>query len=429
MADPSGITLREVDPADIPTPADGKDTIFMDVTASPPAPAFKNSAGIVESLVGPAGPVGPPGPAGAISVNPNGALLGDGSGGNPLSVSVDNVTIGINASNELESIASVSVDPNGAIGGTGSALDPIRVNVDHVTIGINASDELESLIANPVTHTGALTAGKTIIGNGAADITVSALTAALVASSGGTLSAVSVGTGLHILAGVLSAFTDNETIGTDSNGKLEVIANYVLKAALRMGLAVNSGWVDVNVDNETIGIDSRNKLEVIKNYVSPQATLTLGKMLLGQGAFVAAAVSFELDYVEFTSPVNPAATSEATASTVVTGSAVTYDGGTVVTIEFFAVNARPDTSAIGDKITFCLYQDGVSIGQLGVIQTTAAQSMNVPVHLVRRMTPSTGSHTYSIRAFVTTSTGLVTAGTGGSGNAMPGFIRITRALP
>src|SRR5262245_35622525 len=128
MADPSGITLREVDPADIPTPADGKDTIFMDVTASPPAPAYKDSSGSVTSLMGPEGPPGPAGPTGSISVNPLGALDGDGSGGSPLAVRVDGVTVDINASNELEVLATsatVSVAPNAALDGDGSVPDPL----------------------------------------------------------------------------------------------------------------------------------------------------------------------------------------------------------------------------------------------------------------------------------------------------------------
>jgi hypothetical protein len=63
---PGGITLKESDPADIPTPDAGKDTIFIDSTASPdPAPAYKNSSGVVNPLgttgaAGPAGPFGPP---------------------------------------------------------------------------------------------------------------------------------------------------------------------------------------------------------------------------------------------------------------------------------------------------------------------------------------------------------------------------------
>lgn len=136
--------------------------------------------------------------------------------------------------------------------------------------------------------------------------------------------------------------------------------------------------------------------------------------------------STELDYVEFTSNVSPTATTEATADTIVTGSSVAYDGSTVVLIEFFAHNARADTGAAGRTMTFWLYQDGSSIGSIGLVSTPAASASNSIVHAVRRLTPSNASHTYSIRASVSAGTGLVAAGVGGSGAATPGFIRISR---
>lgn len=140
----------------------------------------------------------------------------------------------------------------------------------------------------------------------------------------------------------------------------------------------------------------------------------------------ATASGSELDYVEFTSPVTPTNTVEASADTVVTAGAVTFDGSTIAIIEFFALNARPAFDAAGRSITFWLFQDGSSIGSIGFISTPAASANNVPVHISRRMTPSAGSHTYSIRCTVNAGTGLVSASTGGAGAALPGFIRITR---
>lgn len=137
----------------------------------------------------------------------------------------------------------------------------------------------------------------------------------------------------------------------------------------------------------------------------------------------------ELVYVEFTSNVSPTATTEATANTVVTGSAVAYDGSTPVIIEFFANNARPDANASGRTMTFWLYDGSSSIGQIGFISGADAGGQNRPTFVRRRLTPSAATHTYSIRASVSAGTGLVAAGAGGAGNAAPGFIRITRANP
>ena len=76
MAGGSGIIFKETDRADIVTPAAGKDTLFVDSTLVPPAPAFKNAAGTVTPLKGATGPAGPLGPAGTGSVG----IVLDGGG-------------------------------------------------------------------------------------------------------------------------------------------------------------------------------------------------------------------------------------------------------------------------------------------------------------------------------------------------------------
>lgn len=140
------------------------------------------------------------------------------------------------------------------------------------------------------------------------------------------------------------------------------------------------------------------------------------------------APGYELDYVEFTAPVSPTATTEGTANTIVTSNSVSYNGTTIVMIEFFSMGARPDTGAAGRTLSFWLYEDAASIGRLGVIVTPAGGGSgdNKPVVIRRRMTPSNASHTYSIRASVSAGTGLVGAGAGGITADMPGYIRITR---
>lgn len=136
----------------------------------------------------------------------------------------------------------------------------------------------------------------------------------------------------------------------------------------------------------------------------------------------------ELDYVQFTSNVSPTATSEGTANTVVTSSAVTYDGSTPIIIEFWCNNARPRADASGN-MTLWLYEDGSSIGQIGFISAYEAGAVNQILYGRRRITPTAGSHTYSIRASVSAGTGLVAGGAGGNGNIAPGFIRIVKANP
>lgn len=136
----------------------------------------------------------------------------------------------------------------------------------------------------------------------------------------------------------------------------------------------------------------------------------------------------ELTYNQITSGVSPTATSEATADTVVTASAVACDGASTILIEFWAFSARPRSDASGG-MSFWLYDDAgggaASIGRIGFLNYPATGADNKPVHLLRRLTPSAASHTFSIRASVSAGTGNIGAGAGGSGADGPAFIRIT----
>ncbi len=133
----------------------------------------------------------------------------------------------------------------------------------------------------------------------------------------------------------------------------------------------------------------------------------------------------ELDYVQITSNVNVTATTEATANTIVTGSSVAYDGSTVVMVEFWANHSGPAAGA--NDIRFWLYDGSSSIGFMGYQQADGSGQIQYgTMHAMRRITPSNASHTYSVRASVSGSTGVVAAGAGGSGNVAPAFIRITR---
>jgi hypothetical protein len=136
---------------------------------------------------------------------------------------------------------------------------------------------------------------------------------------------------------------------------------------------------------------------------------------------------YEFDYAQITSSVGPTATSEATADTVVTGNAVTYDGSTVVMVEFFCYFAAPDVAAAGRNLNLYLYDGASSIGRICNITSQAAtNAARQPVMVARRLTPSNAAHTYSIRASVDAGTGSISASSGGNGDHMPAFIRITK---
>lgn len=139
----------------------------------------------------------------------------------------------------------------------------------------------------------------------------------------------------------------------------------------------------------------------------------------------------QLDYAQITANATFTATSDATADAIVTGSAVTYDGATAVVVEFYCQRVDLNSIASGAQCVINLYQDGSDIGRLaqfgpGMGGTSAGAGMAMSGR--RRLTPSAGSHTYSIRAWATAaSTGTLQAGAGGAATSVPAFLRITRA--
>lgn len=129
----------------------------------------------------------------------------------------------------------------------------------------------------------------------------------------------------------------------------------------------------------------------------------------------------ELDYAQITASTSGiTATTEATSQAVITGNAVYYDGSRVK-LSFFAPKL---SSAASLAATFVVYRDSTVIGQVfgGTVNTTAA---GLELELID--TPAVGAHTYAVKAFVSGSTLTVNAGAGGSGNLVPGFLRVTKA--
>lgn len=129
-----------------------------------------------------------------------------------------------------------------------------------------------------------------------------------------------------------------------------------------------------------------------------------------------------LNYTEFTSNVTISATSDATATNIVTAGAVTFDGSTSVNIDFYTEEA---SAASNDFIIFVLYDGASSIGTMGVV-TCTNQAVAVPVFIRRKITPSNASHTYSIRGWRGAVNGTVFGGAGGAGTPLPGYISITK---
>ncbi|MBI4034362.1 DUF2190 family protein, partial [Candidatus Saccharibacteria bacterium] len=136
----------------------------------------------------------------------------------------------------------------------------------------------------------------------------------------------------------------------------------------------------------------------------------------------------EISYTQFTSDVSVTATTEATANTIVTAPSYTYDGNTPIVVQFYAYSTWVSSAANNYNHSFYLYDGSSSIGRMALNESIDNfQKEEGPIFATYRITPSAGSHTYSIRAATSGGTLAIGAGAGGNGNSVPGYIRITPA--
>lgn len=128
----------------------------------------------------------------------------------------------------------------------------------------------------------------------------------------------------------------------------------------------------------------------------------------------------EADVAENTSPVSISGTSDATATTLITGASVTYSGAAVV-VQFQCPYITYDFE--GRLTTFNLYVDGSDVGRMGQTNVGSSESGN-GFSCWYRYTPSAGAHTLSIRAWKSDGTVTVGAGAGGAGAYVPMQMRV-----
>lgn len=139
------------------------------------------------------------------------------------------------------------------------------------------------------------------------------------------------------------------------------------------------------------------------------------------------APGYEIGYTAITSPVNITDTSEATHTALISPGALVFDGGAVLA-EFFGV-IQLDTAAAGDLCTVTLFEGATQITRLAQIRSAITASANIEtVRATYRFTPTAASHTYTVCAFVTSTTGTpqILAGNGSTNGMPPAFVRFTR---
>lgn len=133
----------------------------------------------------------------------------------------------------------------------------------------------------------------------------------------------------------------------------------------------------------------------------------------------------EIHYTEITSPIDIVSTTEATGTTILSPGAISFDG-TPVLVEFFCL-ARTQSTA-SSAMVFSLFEGATQITELTGFITTSTVTAVMTFYAQYRFTPSNASHTYTVTAYVgsTSGTPRVNAGSGGTGGDPPAFIRFTK---
>jgi hypothetical protein len=137
----------------------------------------------------------------------------------------------------------------------------------------------------------------------------------------------------------------------------------------------------------------------------------------------------ELAYAEVTSGVTLSSTTAAGANTIVTAAAITLTGTQRIQIDFSCTYVQIEDLATS-QLFIVLWDGAAGAGRMGFFQRGAATSGGghglYGCTLSRVLTPSAGSHTYSVRGWSSAGGGWVAAGAGGSNDTdSPAFIRIT----
>src|SRR3954471_21243269 len=114
-------------------------------------------------------------------------------------------------------------------------------------------------------------------------------------------------------------------------------------------------------------------------------------------AWMTAGSGGELQYTQITAGLAVNTYNAAGSNLVIAGPAQTYDG-TAVVIEFFAPAALTPNVA-GGVLNIDLWDASSAVCQLGQL-SSSSPNLGAPLFLRRRITPTAGSHTWRVAAWV-----------------------------
>lgn len=143
------------------------------------------------------------------------------------------------------------------------------------------------------------------------------------------------------------------------------------------------------------------------------------------------APGYEFHYKEITSNVTVSGTTEASGTTIITCDATVFDGGAVM-VEFYTPIVYNAIATGGDEqVLISLFEGGTQITRLCRTYVNPATIYSLYTAAGRyRFTPTAASHTYTITAYRTATSGAadgtIYAGSGGTAGLLPAFVRFTK---
>ena len=143
---------------------------------------------------------------------------------------------------------------------------------------------------------------------------------------------------------------------------------------------------------------------------------------------------YEIGYDQITSPVNVTSTTESSGTTIISCAAHTFDGGAVICSFSTDRIVLPNAGGSGtpNYVIVSLFEGSTQITRLAFALTASGDAGyatgQLPAVGAYRFTPSAGSHTYTISACASSTTGTpnIQAGSGGTGGDAPCFCRFTK---
>ncbi len=156
-----------------------------------------------------------------------------------------------------------------------------------------------------------------------------------------------------------------------------------------------------------------------------------GKVYGSTGAGAAASVyppGYEIVYAETTASVSVVSLTESASTTILAAANTAFDG-TAVVVYFSTPGVSMPTNAAGDSVILSLFDGSTQVTRMAQPQTPSVTAGAIlSGESQYRFTPSAGTHTYSVRAYASSTAGTpqVLAGAGGTATRRPAFLRITK---